>query len=49
VYVQAVNAGQPVHVDPYMVGAFTVAALVCAAATVIPLRVGLRKMESFEF
>jgi ABC-2 type transport system permease protein len=49
VYVQAVNAGQPVHVDAYMAGAFTVAALVCAAATVIPLRVGLRKMESFEF
>jgi ABC-2 type transport system permease protein len=49
VYVQAVNGGQPVHVDAYMIGAFIVAGLVCAAATVIPLRVGLRKMESFEF
>ena len=32
-----------------MVGAFAVAAGICAAATVVPLRVGLQKMESFEF
>lgn len=48
-YVQAVNAGRPVPVDAYMIGAFTVAALICAAATVVPLRVGLRKIKSFEF
>jgi len=48
-YVQAVNAGQPVRIDALMVGAFVVAAALCAAATVIPLRIGLRKMESFEF
>jgi ABC-2 type transport system permease protein len=49
VYVQAVNAGQPVRIDATMVGAFVLAAALCAAATVIPLRIGLRKMESFEF
>ena len=48
-YVQAVNARQPVRIDAWMVGAFVVAAALCAAATVIPLRIGLRKMESFEF
>ncbi|MEX2157356.1 MAG: hypothetical protein WD773_11020 [Gemmatimonadales bacterium] len=48
-YVQAVNAGQPVRIDALMVGAFVLAAALCAAATVIPLRIGLRKMESFEF
>jgi ABC-2 type transport system permease protein len=48
-YAQAVNAGQPVRIDALMVGAFVVAAELCAAATVIPLRIGLRKMETFEF
>jgi heme/copper-type cytochrome/quinol oxidase subunit 1 len=28
---------------------FAVAAVICLIATVVPLRVGLRKMESFEF
>jgi len=28
---------------------FGVAAALCAAATVVPLRLALRKMESFEF
>jgi len=48
-YAQAVNAGQPVRIDALMVGAFVVAAALCAAATVIPLRIGLRRMETFEF
>jgi ABC-2 type transport system permease protein len=48
-YVRAVNNGQAVHVDVTMLGAFTVAAALCAAATVIPLQIGLKKMESFEF
>ena len=38
-----------VVVDAWMLFWFTVAAALCAAATVIPLRVGLKKMESFEF
>ncbi len=48
-YLQSVNAGRPVRVDAWMIGAFGLAAALCAAATVIPLRVGLKKMESFEF
>jgi hypothetical protein len=34
---------------PRRAGAFALAALVCLAATVIPLRIALRKMEEFEF
>ena len=48
-YVRAVYVGEPVVVDGWMIFWFAVAALICAAATAIPLRVGLRKMESFEF
>ncbi|MGH7567698.1 MAG: putative ABC transporter permease subunit [Gemmatimonadales bacterium] len=48
-YLQSVNAGQPVRIDVWMIGAFGLAAALCTAATVIPLRVGLKKMESFEF
>ena len=49
VYVQAVNAGRPVRIDATMIGAFGLAAALCAAATAIPLRLALRKMETFEF
>jgi ABC-2 type transport system permease protein len=49
VYVQAVNAGRPVRINATMVGAFGLAAALCAAATAIPLRLALRKMETFEF
>ena len=48
-YVRAVYDGQPVVVDVWMVLWFGVAAVLCILATVIPLRVGLKKMESFEF
>ena len=48
-YVRAVYDHVPVVIDGWMIGCFAVAALLCVAATVIPLRVGLRKMESFEF
>ncbi len=48
-YVRAVYDGRPVVVDAWMLSWFTVAAAICAAATVIPLRVGLRRMELFEF
>jgi len=48
-YVRAVYVGEPVVVDGWMIFWFAVAALICAAATAIPLRIGLRKMESFEF
>jgi ABC-2 type transport system permease protein len=48
-YVRAVYDGRPVVVDGWMILWFGVAAALCAAATVIPLRVGLKKMETFEF
>jgi ABC-2 type transport system permease protein len=48
-YVRAVYDGRPVVVDATMLLYFAAAALVCVAATAIPLRMALRKMESFEF
>jgi ABC-2 type transport system permease protein len=48
-YVRAVNLGEPVRINGTMIGAFAVAAGLCAAATAIPLRIGLRKVERFEF
>jgi ABC-2 type transport system permease protein len=48
-YVRAAWEGQSLGVTPAMMGWFAVAAALCAAATLIPLRMALRKMESFEF
>jgi ABC-2 type transport system permease protein len=48
-YVRAVYNGEPARVDALMVGAFGVAAALCAAATIVPLRIGLKRMEQFEF
>ena len=48
-YVRAVYEGQPVVVDAWMISWFAVAAVLCAAATALPLWVGLRRMERFEF
>ncbi len=48
-HLRSVNQGLPVSMDGTMIAAFLVAAAICAAATAIPLRIGLKKMESFEF
>jgi len=48
-YVRNAFDGLPTRVTGVMVAAFGVAAGLCAAATVIPLRIGLRRMENFEF
>jgi len=48
-YVRAVYQGQPVVVDGWMISWFAVAAALCAGATALPLWVGLRRMERFEF
>lgn len=48
-YLRASYLGRPVQVDAVMIGAFALVVLVCALATMVPLRVGLRKMEQFEF
>src|SRR6266853_280983 len=47
-YVRAAWEGSPVVVDGWMVMWFTAAAVICAAGTVIPLVVGLRRMEQVE-
>ncbi|HEX9705019.1 MAG TPA: hypothetical protein VGA20_07200 [Gemmatimonadales bacterium] len=48
-YVRASFEGRPVRVDGWMIASFTVAAALCAAATIVPLRAGLRKIERLEF
>jgi len=48
-YLQAVYRGQPVVLNWRMYAAFAAVVLICAAATIVPLRVGLRRMEQFEF
>jgi ABC-2 type transport system permease protein len=48
-YLRAAFQGERVRVSAWMVGAFAAVGLICTAATVVPLRVGLRKMERFEF
>jgi ABC-2 type transport system permease protein len=48
-YVRGAFEGQAVAIDAGMIFWFAVAAALCAAATVVPLRMALRKIETFEF
>jgi len=48
-YLSAAFSREPLAVTPLMVGSFALAAGVCIAATIVPLRIALRKMEEFEF
>src|SRR5205823_935393 len=48
-FVRAVYEGEAVVVDAWMISWFAVAAVLCAGATALPLWVGLRRMERFEF
>ncbi len=48
-YVRASFRGEPIAIDAHMIGAFALAAAICIVATVVPLRVGLNRMEEFEF
>ncbi len=48
-YVRAVYEGRPVVIDAWMFLWFGVAAALCTAATIVPLRLALKKMETFEF
>ncbi len=48
-YVRAAWDGQAVGITLEMIVLFAVAAALCSAATVLPLRMALRKMETFEF
>ena len=49
VYLAAEFQADPVHVTPIMILAFAGVVVICVAATVIPLRLGLKRMEQFEF
>ncbi|MBI1722324.1 MAG: hypothetical protein HYR48_00275 [Gemmatimonadetes bacterium] len=48
-YLSASFEQQPLTVTPLMVGSFALAAAVCITATIVPLKIGLRRMEEFEF
>ena len=48
-YLRAAFNHQPLHVSPLMLGAFALVIAVCVGATVVPLRIALRKIEQFEF
>jgi ABC-2 type transport system permease protein len=48
-YVRSAWEGQAIGITPEMLGWFIMAAALCTAATIIPLRIALRKMETFEF
>jgi len=48
-YVRSVYEGHAFEMTPWMIACTAAAALLCGAAIVIPLWVGLRKMEQFEF
>jgi ABC-2 type transport system permease protein len=48
-YVRAVYEHQPVVVDSWMIGWFALAAVICGAATWVPLWLGLRRIEQLEF
>ena len=48
-YVRSVYEGHPVVVTPWMIISTVGVALVCVAATAIPLWLSIRKMEQFEF
>ncbi|HKE92244.1 MAG TPA: hypothetical protein VKB45_18060 [Gemmatimonadales bacterium] len=49
VYLLAVYQHEPVVIDSWMLLWFGVAAALCLVATLVPLRVGLRRMERFDF
>ncbi len=48
-YMNAIRLGQEVSVTWPMIAAFAGVIALCAAATAMPLIIGLRRMESFEF
>jgi ABC-2 type transport system permease protein len=48
-YLRATHLALPVQLDGTMIGAFAAVIVICGVATIVPLKVGLRKMEGFEF
>jgi len=48
-YLHAAVNQEPLTISPLMVGAFLLVIAVCVTATVVPLRIALRRIEQFEF
>jgi ABC-2 type transport system permease protein len=48
-YLRSQLSGEPVRITASMIGALSLVAVICIAATIIPLRVALRRMEAMEF
>ena len=48
-YMKAVFRGEEVRITASMIAAFGGVFLLCTAATVVPLKIGLQRMEAFEF
>lgn len=48
-YMRLQFAGRPAEIDAWMVASLLLVVVICLAATIIPLRMALRKMESMEF
>ena len=48
-YLRAEYDGDPLHVTPGMIMAFAGVVAICVTAIIVPLKVGLAKMETFEF
>ncbi len=48
-YLEAVRTQGTVRINATMVTAFGLVAALCVAATIVPIQIGLKKMETFEF
>jgi ABC-2 type transport system permease protein len=48
-YLRSAFDQEPLTVTPLMIGAFGLAAAVCITATIVPLRIALRRVEEYEF
>ncbi len=48
-YIRAAFRHEPLTVSPIMIGSFLLVIAVCVGATVVPLRIALRRIEQFEF
>lgn len=48
-YLRASFDHEPLSVTPLMIGAFALAAAVCLGATIIPLKIALKRIEEYEF
>jgi hypothetical protein len=48
-YLRAELAGEAPSANPWMIASLAAAMAVCLAATIVPIRLGLKKIEGMEF